>query len=79
MILKLIIIISLSAPDANSSLHQLRNCLHDVCYWLTENRSTVNADKTEFLIVGPQRHRNKIKNGFVIWDVVVSICLYILQ
>ena len=35
----------LSTPDANKSL-QLRNCLDEMLYWMTESRLKLYADKT---------------------------------
>ena len=51
------IYISLSTPDDNRSLQQLRNCLDEICYWMIESRLKLNAGNTDFLIIGTQRQR----------------------
>ena len=60
------IYISLSTSDASSSLQQLRTCIDDIFCWMTESRLKLNADKTEFLIIGTHRQRDKIKTLFPI-------------
>ena len=49
------IYISLSTSDASSSLQQLRTCIDDIFCWMTESRLKLNADKTEFLIIGTEQ------------------------
>ena len=60
------IYISLSTSDASSSLQQIRTCIDDIFCWMTESRLKLNADKTEFLIIGTHRQRDKIKTLFPI-------------
>ena len=49
-----------STPDTNCSLNQLWDCLHDIFHLLTDSKLKLNADKTEFLIIGVQKQRGKL-------------------
>ena len=40
------IYLSLDTPDTNCSLNQLRDCLHDIFNWMTDNKLKLNAYKT---------------------------------
>ena len=40
------IYLSLVTPDTNCSLNQLRDCLHDIFYWMTDSKLKLNANKT---------------------------------
>ena len=57
------IYVSLTTPDTCRSLNQLRDCLQDVSLWMKNSKLKVNADKTEFLIIGTSTQRAKL-NGF---------------
>ena len=46
------IYVSLTTPDTCRSLNQLRGCLEDVSLWMKNSKLKLNADKTEFLIIG---------------------------
>ena len=45
------------------SLKQLRDCLQDVSLWMKNSKLKLNADKTEFLIIGTSTQRAKL-DGF---------------
>ena len=57
------IYVSLTTPDTCRSLNQLRDCLQDVSLWMKNSKLKLNADKTEFLIIGTSTQRAKL-NGF---------------
>ena len=54
------IYISLATPYINCSLNQLRHCLHDTFHWMTNSKLKLNANKTEFFIIGTQKQRGKL-------------------
>ena len=58
------IYVSLTTPDTCRSLNQLRDCLHDVSLWLKNRKLKLNADKTEFLIIGTSTQRVKLGGFF---------------
>ena len=58
------IYIFLATPDTNHSLNQLRCCLQDIFHWMNDSKLKLNTDKTEFLIIGTQRQRDKIECFF---------------
>ena len=58
------IYISLANPDTNRSPNQLSDCLHEIFHWMTEDKLYLNADKTEFRIIGTQKQRNKLYDFF---------------
>ena len=56
--------VSLTTPDTCRSLNQLRDCLQDVSLWMKNSKLKLNADKTEFLIIGTWTQRAKLLDGF---------------
>ena len=58
------IYISLTTPDACRSLNQLRDCLQDVSLWMKNSKLKLNANKTEFIIIGTVTQRAKL-DGFL--------------
>ena len=58
------IYISLTTPDACRSLNQLRVCLQDVSLWMKNSKLKLNANKTEFIIIGTVTQRAKL-DGFL--------------
>ena len=59
------IYVSLTTPDTCRSLNQLRDCLQDVSLCINENsKLKLNADKTEFLIIGTSMQRAKLYGFF---------------
>ena len=58
------IYVSLATPDTCRSLNQLRDCLQDVSLWMKNSKLKLNADKTEFLIIGTSTQRTKLDGFF---------------
>ena len=58
------IYISLTTPDACRSLNQLRDCLQDVSLWMKNSKLKLNANKTEFNIIGTVTQRAKLDGFF---------------
>ena len=46
------IYVSVTPPDTCRCLSQLRECLQVVSLWMKNSKLKLNADKTEFLIIG---------------------------
>jgi len=65
--------ISLSTADTDLSLKQLGDCLSDICGWMTNNKLWLNANKTNFLIIGTSRQRSKLIYFFPMTSVSHSI------
>ena len=58
------IYISLTTLDACRSLNQLRDCLQDVSLWMKNSKLKLNANKTEFIIIGTVTQRAKLDGFF---------------
>ena len=58
------IYISLTTPDACRSLNQLRDCLQDVSLSMKNSKLKLNANKTEFIIIGTVTQRAKLDGFF---------------
>ena len=58
------IYVSLTTSDTCRSLNQLRDCLQDVSLWMKNSKLKLNADKTEFLIIGTPTQRAKLSGFF---------------
>ena len=56
--------ISLSTADTDLSLKQLGDCLSDISGWMTNNKLRLNANKTDFIIMGISRQRSKLTHFF---------------
>ena len=56
----------LSYYISNSRMHlnQLRDCLQDVSLWMKNSKLKLNADNTEFLIIGTPTQRTKLSGFF---------------
>ncbi len=59
------IYISMATPDTSHSLNRLNDCLQDVFSWMTDSKLKLNADKTEFLIIGTPMQRGKLNDFFL--------------
>ena len=46
-------------PDETNRLVRLQACLKDVKTWMTQNCLLLNSDKTEVVLFGPERFREK--------------------
>jgi len=51
--------ISLSTAETDLSLKQLGDCFSDISGWMTNNKLRLTANKTDFIIIGTSRRRNK--------------------
>ena len=58
------IYVSLTTSDTCRSLNQLRDCLQDDSLWMKYSKLKLNADKTEFLIIGTSTQRAKLSGFF---------------
>jgi len=56
--------ISLSTADIDLSLKQLGDCLSDISGWMTNSKLRINANKTDFIIIGTSRQRRKLTRFF---------------
>ncbi|XP_037607481.1 uncharacterized protein LOC119477468 [Sebastes umbrosus] len=55
-------------PDETNQLTKLQACLKDIKTWMTCNFLMLNSDKTEVIVLGPERLRNKLSNDIVTLD-----------
>ena len=51
----------LSQKNASAAFEQLNRCLNDVKDWMSTSKLKLNPDKTEFIIFGSKRQRDKLK------------------
>ena len=58
--------ISLSGSEALVSLTDLKSCVTDVFTWMTNSKLKLNQRKTEFIIIGSKKQREKFKDLFPI-------------
>ena len=56
--------ISLSNPNSDVPLRTLNTCISTVYSWMTDSKLKLNPDKTEFLLIGSEKQRNKFNNFF---------------
>ena len=54
--------ISLSGSQALESLTDLKSCVTDVFTWMTNAKLKLNPSKTEFIILGSKKQRDKFKD-----------------
>ncbi|XP_075329020.1 uncharacterized protein LOC142388045 [Odontesthes bonariensis] len=55
-------------PDETNRLVRLQACLKDIKTWMTQNCLLLNSDKTEVVIFGPERFREKLSSYIVTLD-----------
>ena len=55
---------SLTTSDTCRSLNQLRECLQNASLWMKNRKLKLNADKSEFLIIGTSTQRAKLSDFF---------------
>ena len=60
------IYVHLSQKNASAAFEQLNRCLNDVKDWMSTSKLKLNPDKTEFIIFGSKRQRDKLKACFPI-------------
>ena len=52
-------------PDETNRLARLQACLKDIKTWMTQNCLLLNSDKTEVILFGPERFREKLSSYIV--------------
>ena len=55
-------------PDETNRLVRLQACLKDIKTWMTQNYLLLNSDKTEVVLFGPERFRDKLSSYIVTLD-----------
>ena len=55
---------SFTTSNCNSSLTNLQNSLLSAQNWMYSNKLKLNPDKTEFMLIGSKRHRQKFDSKF---------------
>ena len=66
--------ILLSQKNASAAFEKLNRCLDDVKEWMSTSKLKLNPDKTEFIIFGSKRQRDKLKACFPIDILGNSLC-----
>ena len=56
--------VHLSQKNASATFEQLNRCLEDIKEWMSTSKLKLNPDKTEFIIFGLKRQRDKLKACF---------------
>ena len=65
--------ISFSAKDSTSALSRVSTTLGSVHAWLTRNRLALNPSKTEFLLIGLNRQREKLNLTLLVSRDLLSL------
>ena len=60
------IYISLSGSKALDSLTDVKSCVTDFFTWMTNSKLKLNSSRTEFIIIGAKKQREKFKDLFPI-------------
>ena len=60
-----------SQKNSSATFEQFNKCLDDVKEWMSISKLTLNPDKTEFIIFGSKRQRDKLKACFPV-DILCS-------
>ena len=63
--------VHLSQKNACTAFQQLNRCLDDVKEWMLTYKLKLNPDKTEFIVFGSKRQRDKLKAFFPI-DILAT-------
>ena len=63
--------VHLSQKNASAIFEQLNRCLEDIKEWMSTSKLKLNPDKTEFIIFGAKRQRDKLNACFPI-DILGS-------
>ena len=63
--------VHLSQKNASTAFEKLNRCLDDVKDWMSTSKLKLNPNKTEFIIFGLKRQRDKLKTCFTI-DILDS-------
>ncbi len=57
-------------PGQSDQIDKLSACVRDIKSWMTENYLLLNPDKTEVIILGPQRLRDSVSEQIITLDNV---------
>ena len=52
--------VTYSAEDIDDFCNDLRTEVDNIAEWLRQNKLSLNTDKTEYMVVGHKRQRNRI-------------------
>ena len=66
--------IHLSQKSSSAAFEKLNRCLDDIKEWMSTSELKLNPDKTEFIIFGSKRQRDKLKASFPIDILGNSLC-----
>ena len=66
--------VHLSKKNTSAVFEKLNRCLDDVKEWMSSSKLKLNPDKTEFIIFGSKRQRDKLKACFPIDILGSSLC-----
>ena len=66
--------VHLSQKNASAVFELLNRCLNDVKDWMSTSKLMLNPDKTEFIIFGSKRQRDKLKACFPINILGNPVC-----
>ena len=66
--------IHISQKNASAAFEKLNRSLDDVKEWMSTSKLKLNPDKTEFIIFGSKRQRDKLKACFPIDILGNSLC-----
>ena len=58
-------------PDEANQLNKFQACLKDIKAWMTCNFLLLNSDKTEVIVLGPERLRNSLSKDIITLDGIV--------
>ena len=56
--------IHLSQNNSSAAFEKLNRCLDDIKEWMSASKLKLNPDKTEFIVFGSKRQRDKLKAYF---------------
>ena len=54
-----------SKSSQSSAKTRLENCVSSISAWMTQNRLKLNAEKTEFMIIGTKRQLSKMSSSAI--------------
>ena len=61
-------------PDETKRLARLQACLKDIKTWMTQNFLLLHSYKTEVVVFGPERFREKLSSYIVTLDGISLAC-----
>ena len=56
--------VHLSQKNKSAAFEQLNRCLDDAKEWMSTSKLKLNPDKNEFIVVGSERQRDKLKASY---------------